>query len=266
MNYFFKIKCIVLIVSSLSCFSFSLLAQSGEKIDGVFLKNKSYIKGTILKVTAEGNITFRLLSGYKIELKKEEILKQKQSKKKYLIQYGDYFFQTKGMYFAWKTELRFLAGFRGTPYSYGNTKYTYGGIQLSTGYQFNNYLSIGLGIGTEVKHLRYVPLFLELKGALTKKRISPIYAFQLGSTFLIKKSSYKELHYERRNLFILPSIGIRFASLRKFNTEFTVGVKSQYTQIVTSGRVNIDYPGYNTPYEVFSVLQNSFVVSLGFVF
>ena len=81
------------------------------------------------------------------------------------------------------------------------------------GYEFNNHFAAGIGIGLNVTNYLNLPLYISIRGDITKRpittNITPYYGVDFG--YNIKLTSYDGYNYTNYNKGILfsPEIGIR---------------------------------------------------------
>lgn len=86
-------------------------------------------------------------------------------------------------------------------------------FQSTFGYEFNNHLALGVGLGyyfsTKSRYYTYVPLYINLYGDITKKpiakNITPYYSLDFGYNSSVR--SYHTKYNE--GLLITPELGIR---------------------------------------------------------
>ena len=121
------------------------------------------------------------------------------------------------------------------------------------GYEFNNHFAAGIGIGLNVTNYLNLPLYISIRGDITKRpittNITPYYGVDFG--YNIKLTSYDGYNYTNYNKGILfsPEIGIR---TNKFyiGTEFmiTKHYRYRYTYYNTSPNLVLSLKlGYKIP-------------------
>jgi hypothetical protein len=219
----------------LCCFSVFQLSAQNHFEDVVYLKNGSVIHGMIIENVP--NVSLTIKSGentfvYKIE----EITKYTREEKK-----------AKGFGFKPKG---FVAN-----YEIGLTDFPKGGnlpmfaIMLVNGYQINQYISIGLGVGAEVssKSIYNVPVYGDLRAYFTATRFAPFFNIGFGYNAFIQKTGsstqpvyhtisfppYYYTTYETtaaqtkiyHGLMFNPAVGGRFAINKKLGVTLSVGYK-----------------------------------------
>lgn len=102
------------------------------------------------------------------------------------------------------------------------------GLDYSAGYRFNNYISLGAGIGVETYNygLRefFIPIHVDFLSILKKNKVSPFFRFQGGYGF-VKATSDKVID-SNGGLMLNPAFGIIF--LQKNNTGFTIDMNFKF--------------------------------------
>ena len=114
-------------------------------------------------------------------------------------------------------------------------------FHLNVGYQFNQYLSVGGGVGMDIYDKEYFPVYADFRGYILNKKVSPYYAFQAGyglSTDIFNLNSSNISH--SGGMMIHPSIGLRFASFRSTKFIMEAGYKFQWDQRTNERRGWVD--------------------------
>jgi len=152
--------------------------QKGDCHDVVYLKGGSVLRGTILEYIADSNLVMSSWSGARLQVPSstvKRIVQQCKGDKKANVPFSQrpYSFKETGWYHA--TRFTVLAGESGTGV----------GFQHSTGFKLNRYAGIGLGVGVENFGpydgvTATYPIFVELRGYLLPKKITPFYALGAG--------------------------------------------------------------------------------------
>ncbi|MDQ3141183.1 MAG: hypothetical protein M3Q56_02935 [Bacteroidota bacterium] len=108
------------------------------------------------------------------------------------------------------------------------------GIHSSTGWMFNRYIGLGLGIGWENFGREFsqnlIPLFTEVRGYFFGKQNAYYYAVGTGYTFAIKNKN-EGIRNTSGGWMWQPSLGIRLGSKKHFNPCFEIGFKFQKEHI-----------------------------------
>lgn len=117
----------------------------------------------------------------------------------------------------------------------------YMNFQGTFGYEFNNHLALGVGLGyyfsTQSRYYTFVPLYINLYGDITKKpiakNITPYYSLDFGYNLCVRR--YRYYHnghsYERCNegLLFTPELGIRI-------NNFHIGTAAMIAEFHTKHR------------------------------
>ncbi len=208
--------------------AFSQVSQTQSTI---YLKDGSFLKGTILEIMEHGDLKLQLFNGSELILDKTLISHVKKDSRKRTILPSGFNLASKGMYFG--LNFNFLPA-NGAHMEWNPKSRRYGGgTHLSVGYRFNRFIGLGAGIGFDGYGDYFVPVFLEVKGSVLKKKISPTYAFQFG--YGIPAGGEPDLYgqesvtVEREGgTMIYPSIGVRFETRRNLAFVMDLGVKIQH--------------------------------------
>lgn len=96
-------------------------------------------------------------------------------------------------------------------------------VATTHGYQFNNYLYVGAGVGlnfnsSEKKSL-YMPMYLDVKANLLRSKVTP---------FIDLKAGYSVL--DVKGVYLSPSIGVDYNFYRKLSVYLKVGYTYQKAQ------------------------------------
>lgn len=87
------------------------------------------------------------------------------------------------------------------------------GVQTINGYQFNPYLSTGIGIGFQTHtKIALVPIFLELRGNFIAKRTTPFVGMSAGYAYTMRETfGFTHIGTDHKGgLMLTPSAGIKF--------------------------------------------------------
>jgi hypothetical protein len=111
----------------------------------------------------------------------------------------------------------------------------------SIGYRFNQFLGVGAGVGIENFELgwgkRVIPVFLEGRGYLSKKKISPYYAIRAGWGFALKYDDFN-ITEAKGGYMLNPEIGYRFGANPHLNFTLGMGVRFQRVSYTTEWEWN----------------------------
>ena len=221
----------------LGCFIFlsnQVSAQTDDTPTVVYLKSGEIYKGKMLEYRRGEYIVLKLKSGTVDTIPDSEIsrlvqmesgigdfemqpVKAKKPKAKKV-----YRFKEKGWYN--------VTGFSG--YAGAGSESLKMGIGLSSigGYLFIKEFGLGLGIGKDNYSSRQgeglYPVFIEVRGYLTKKYVAPYYSVKAGYAFAFTSEKFGITKAEG-GLLLSPSIGLRLGGDRTGNIFFELGYKFQ---------------------------------------
>ena len=192
--------CIFMFVASLAS------AQTLE--DVIYLKNGSIYRGTIIEQVPGESYKIQITGGTVFFVTVPEVQKiTKEAVKEEETRYNR--FDNDEMTYQWP---RYMRDTSGTPTYmkkrrfFNTVEFRPGlnniGLRLVRGYKFNQFASLGLGIGLDgvymgsgvsfgkdiynnknINNGLYIPLYLQLSGDLLKKRITPYYFIEAGYAF-----------------------------------------------------------------------------------
>lgn len=170
----FSFVCLLLLFST----SLTSQTEKGECEDVVYLKGGSVLRGIILDYNADSSLVMTSWSGARLQFPAIAVKRIEQKCKgdkhsKASFSQRPYSFKERGWYHA--TRVAVLAGASGTGL----------GLQHSTGFKLNRLLGVGLGLGLENFGpydgvTETYPIFVELRGYLMPKKITPFYALGAG--------------------------------------------------------------------------------------
>ena len=209
----------------------SAIAQEKHQLSIVYLQDGSMIKGQVFQDYAQSLVTIKILDGTELVIPRrtvKSIIKLKDDiallkSGKYIQTTGLYKLLTMGTLTAWE----------------GNEKQdiVWGAslLNVNIGYQFNQYLAVGGGFGMEFYDKEYFPVYVDFRGYILNKGVSPYYAFQAG--YGISTDIFNEFSNNitfKGGAMLSPSIGIRFASFQKAKFILEAGYKFQYDTRINS--------------------------------
>jgi len=235
------------------CFLGSAKAQNSEQLYRVHFKDSTFYTGIITERVEEDYLMLVTLGGnearigfenieriekiegspsaaiyqYLVHKAKEKKRKYREERQKYLINGARY----RG-YFAL---IQYCTG------------YVHMGVTTVHGYKFNQYLSVGAGLGFDgvdrpisfrpnrfsAKHDNamgmHFPFFVHLNGDILKRRATPYYAIEIGYAYVLSFNSLIDLETRAispHGVFVAPSFGVKFNSSKRYHTN--VGIKLTY--------------------------------------
>ena len=232
----------LIVVICVSFFSQKVLAQGGNYIDVVYLKNGSVIKGIIVEQVPNQSIKIQTADGSLFVYKISEVEKMTKEQTGRIIsnnrlsnnsnnntenQNQTSNSDTEGQ----PTILEDIPnGFEQVVefgYAPASESMDYLKLNCINGYRFNPYFSAGIGTG-----LRYYttadalcfPLFVDFRTNILKvlkSQFSPYVAFGIGYTFEITPD------FQGLGVFINPNFGVLYHMNKKTSLHFGIGIESQ---------------------------------------
>ena len=216
-----------LFVALIGMMTFVLQAQEVKTIDIVTTHSGSVWKGTIVEITEDRYYIVETLSGLIMRMPEDGIKSVRQ------VWAGrgprtvkEYSFKEVGFYNTIELGLN------------GNSLGGGMNITYSAGHRFNKWLGVGAGLGYMGYELGWgrntVPLFAEVRGFTSSKKISPYYAFRAGYGIALL-SEVNGIVDTKGGYFFNPQVGVRFGggSAVSFYTGLGVNIqKATYTEEV----------------------------------
>jgi len=151
-----------------------------------------------------------------------------------------YNFQEKGLYFESNAQLMLgSSAFSSAPQEGDRINKIDPGIgaQLIGGYQVNRFIGVGAGVGLDYYYLNsgetLLPVFLDVRGYLLKRNVSPMYKLQAGYGFAFKDEDRNMIDAEG-GLMWYPALGVRFGAAKSANFMLDFGVKVQQANYIFS--------------------------------
>lgn len=157
----------------------SIAMAQNKYYDVVSLKNGSVIKGIITQRIPDESVTILIGGRQSVTFYLDEI---DYIKKEGRISLKDNSTNRRG-YFS-RNEMG--VSFRKNRDWQGSYVSLLPSFQTVHGYKWNQYLEVGLGVGTDFyETVATVPVFLHVSGLLTNTRVAPFYLIQYGDSFVI---------------------------------------------------------------------------------
>ncbi|MDZ4680683.1 MAG: hypothetical protein SH848_03555 [Saprospiraceae bacterium] len=240
-----------------------------ELTDVVYLKDGSVLKGLIVNYEQGATLNFRLQNGEEIVINDSEIARIVQDvrepkstsydelingKTKAKPKEQVYGFRERGFYNA--VMLGSLNTRSGNEFKMGLS------FHNVVGFQFSQWLGIGLGLGIETygtddDEVIY-PVFAEFRGYFNKKIKAPYYTLGAGYGFMT--TNEKEFITEARGGWMLhPAIGMRFSGKKHSNLTADIGYKFQKAYF------RRDF-SFNGDIEIRDVLYQRLIIRVGLLF
>ena len=171
------------------------------------------------------------------------------------------------------------------PFSNGNSKgvYSYTSIGVLTGnseviddqtfsvhtnigYEFSQWLGVGIVVGIEHLKTEILPVYLSLKSHLFNKSNSPFVNFKIGYSFPVSKTKEKDEYIEytyEGGLCLGFDIGV--STFRTKNYAFTITAGYQYQLIKETSDMDYYY-WYGAAKEINTYEFNKIAIRIGFLF
>ncbi len=250
-----KILRISLIALLAVCLSFNAFSQDKKQKKAskwyneatVELVNGSKIKGKLITETKE-KIAIEILGGSVFVYPSSEVNKITISEEKTYSIVKDYKYNREGWYYTLSTIVN------GTNNDAGI------GLMTSAGFQYNNYLAAGVGVAYNQMStnagVRIIPVFLEVRGNVLDKPVTPIYSMAVGYGFALQNRDF-DIIRAKGGAYIYPALGMRFDG--RGGSSFTMDFGYQFQAAkITSNRwngTNLD----NIQYQRFTVRVGMFL-------
>lgn len=198
-------------------------AQQFVPKNTVYLKDGSFLKGTVLSENKE-QLELQLADGSSLQLSKANIEKVQELDLNRLYFSAGQFIKSSGLYKVLTLGILVAEDPRFEEIKTGAHL-----LHFAMGHQFNPYFAIGGGLGIDNYDFGLIPFYLDLRGQVLKKAISPYYALNAG--YAIAFSGDDESAEYRGGWMVNPSVGLRFATKEKVSFLFEVGYKMQKAQV-----------------------------------
>ena len=246
--------------------SFPLLLPAQSEADQILLKNGTTFEGAILEYQQGQPLWLELSNGDTLMFQDEEIEriiqkgqavsptaaplpgKEEATKKK------AYAFKEKGLYNA--TYFATLSGSSDSELKLGL------GFHNITGYQFLRQFGLGLGLGIDTYSFdngqSIFPLFLEARGYLVRKPVSPYYSVNAGYGFAFRNEE-ELITKAEGGILIRGTIGLRLGADE--DTNVLIGLGYQY-QKASLERQNFQ----GAELEIRELVYNRIVMRVGLIF
>jgi hypothetical protein len=192
--------------------------------DAVYLKNGDIIRGIIIEQVPNQSIKIqtrdRNVYVFKLndieKLTKENVFSTKTIDSTKIAPFNkDHF-----VYF---TELNYCSG-AGNYTIMSNENNSYG-LRQNIDYQFNDLLSLGLGIGIDkYRNMTLMPISFNTKFAILKKYIGPFIAANIGYGFSLHNTAGLR---SKGGLFVNPQIGMKSPISKHCSLIYNIGYKMQ---------------------------------------
>ncbi|MCH2046319.1 MAG: hypothetical protein MK212_19550 [Saprospiraceae bacterium] len=209
------------------------LNSFGQKLmeDIIYLKNGSILRGQIMEYKPDGNIKIEIAGGSVlvypasdvVEIKKEEAKNQPQ----YRLNKADrplLIPENKKIYNIFMGKL--MMGINAFSEPAAGI-----GLYWATGYRFNRFANVGLGIGIERNDaFNFMPIFVDFRGYLMKTSTSMYYSLGVGYSVALHTASWRfdgDVESQTGGLYLHPAIGVRFKSRKRTHLMMDFGYTIQ---------------------------------------
>ena len=230
-----KILQISLVTILVLCLSFNAFSQDKKSKKEskwyheatVELTNGNKIKGKLITNTDE-KIVIEILGGSVFVYSPSEVKEVTISEEKTYSIIKSYEYNREGWYYMFSTAIN------------GSNNDAGIGLMTSVGFQYNNYLAAGLGIAYNQMSLndgvRTIPLFLDVRGNVLDKPVTPIYSMAVGYGFALENRDF-DIIRAKGGAYLYPALGMRFDG--KGGSSFMMDFGYQFQTVeITSNRWN----------------------------
>ncbi|MEQ9425232.1 MAG: hypothetical protein RJQ09_12485 [Cyclobacteriaceae bacterium] len=186
--------------------------NGGARVHGII---KEYVEGQYMIVNVGGE-DVRIEGGHFDEIKD--------------IKFGDLNYErhTRGMWYEFDFGLNF-----GKSNSWSGTE-SYPSLHLISGYQFNQFVGLGLGTGFQsLSNVNIIPTYATFRGDIFDTRIAPFYYVDAGYGFGVNKDDdifFGDEVDSKGGLMFSPGLGVRF-KLKKIYLTTSLGYKLQKASV-----------------------------------
>lgn len=211
-------------------------AQEATFVDVIYLYDGSRLKGEIVDKDASENVTIRILDGSTLIIPKQIIQSTQRFSTNKIFLPGWQTIRSKGVY----TLLQIGINFARSDRDWAAATVGANIFHLSLGKQFNPHLAVGAGIGLDKIEYEFIPLYLECRGDMLKKRFSPHYALRVGYGFEADLFDLEEGNDVKGGLMIHPALALRIATRQQKNILLEMGYQFQYARRTSDFRNGVD--------------------------
>jgi len=247
------IQNVLLLVFVLVC---NLSYGQNNMEDVVYLKNGSIIRGIIIEQVPNQSIKIQTKDRNVFDFKYDEI--EKMTKENLPVDNSHNnpkVTEFKKSGFINLTEINYSPGISDVKvgnYNVKNGDYSFG-IRTVNGYQFNEYLSLGIGIGIDkYKEETLLPITFEERTTILKGKVSPVFTVNVGYAV--------GLNDVKGGLVINPQIGIKIYITKNIAYLFNVGYKWKDQEVTY-----FDYL-FSNNYKTENAYYQFITISTGFAF
>lgn len=196
--------------------------------DVVYLKNGSIIRGVITEQVPNQSVKIQTRDRNLFVFKYDEIEKiTKENIPVENLTKGSKGTEFKKKGFINLTEINYCHGIGSVyvqDYYEKSDAYSFG-FRTVSGYQFNEHLSLGIGVGIDkYNNATYLPITFDVRATILKGKVSPVFAASIGYAVGSNTINY--------GLFINPQIGFKTYISKNVAYLFNVGLKWQEQDVL----------------------------------
>ena len=217
--------------------------QKGAVATHLLLHDGSNLKGFIQKKYDDGSLDFMILGNYPTHLEAHTIKKKRQGDSHLLYFTDGKYFRTKGYYNVlrigsiWAKE----GTSNSSPPVRDQSVNGFSGLNIMNmhGYQFNKWISLGVGAGIDIYNVNenrsqtFLPVFFDFRTYPFSNKVSPYLAVNGGYGFgvdIFDNFSETADEFYEGGWMVAPALGFRFASNRRGNFLLELGYRLQDTK------------------------------------
>lgn len=193
-------------------FGISLFVQAQGYVDVVYLKNGSIIRGHVIEQVPDEELKIKTYDGSLFIYRMDEVER--------IVKEGGTFRRRVGRV-SNKLDLRGYKGFVDVGYSFANADFDFFEITTTHGYQFNNHIFAGGGIGFQYfsdPDYKIVPIYANFRFNFLNAKVTPYADLRTGGTLGDYEGFYNSI-----------SLGVRFTL--KNRTAINVAVGYTYQEL-----------------------------------
>ena len=221
----------------IACLAFGLQAQKNSGRSVVYLHDGSQIKGEITENQGLDFISLKLNGGEEeIQIPRKTIKSIVELEEDLLFFKNGKYVKTKGLYKIIHTGIAPAMADDTDNVVWGSNT-----LHAAVGYQFNQYLAVGGGVGLDVYSNSFIPFYADFRGYILQRKVSPFYAFQAGYSLSNDLfNNYSDNVSFKGGMMIHPTLGLRFASFKHTKILFEAGYKFQWDTRTYDWNENVD--------------------------
>lgn len=227
-----------LLLSLFIVISISAQTTTEAEIYHIYLNDGSFLKGYLLNSKEDDPVQLKTLAGDEFSIKQSSITSiSKITTDQFILPDGrtinpDGWYKSVlfGFMPAWSDD-RF-----GSDVILGLNMFDF-----SMGYQFNQYASIGAGLGWDMYDMSIFSIHTTMRGFMHKRNISPYYSLQAGYGIAADLGNNWGDRWDLKGgPLVHPAIGLRFATRKKANFLLEAGYRFQWAERNNEGSERYD--------------------------